>query len=105
MIYRLKKQSDFDKIFKKGKKVYAKSLMMLYFESETFRIGYSVSKKHGKAVKRNRIKRLLRASAREVFRDFSKNIHVVFLPKVQQHYSFEEYVKDMSFVLKKENLK
>ena len=105
MIYRLKKQSDFDKIFKKGKKVYAKSLMMLYFESETFRIGYSVSKKHGKAVKRNRIKRLLRASAREVFRYFSKNIHVVFLPKVQQNYSFKEYVKDMSFVLKKENLK
>lgn len=105
MIYRLKKQSDFDKLFKKGKKVYAKSLMMLYFRSDSFKIGYTVSKKHGKAVKRNKIKRLLRASAREVFKGFSENIHVVFMPKVQENYSFEEYVKDMSFILKKENLK
>ncbi len=79
--------------------------MMLYFRSESFKIGYSVSKKHGKAVKRNKIKRLLRASAREVFKNFNQNIYVVFLPKVQESYSFEEYKKDMSFVLKKENLK
>ena len=105
MIYRLKKQSDFDKLFKKGKRVYAKSLMMLYFKSETFKIGYSVSKKHGNAVIRNKIKRLLRASAREVFKNFNKNIHVVFLPKVQDSYSFEEFSKDMSFILRKENLK
>ena len=69
MIYRLKRKSDFDKLFSKGKKVYSRSLTMLYFPSEDFKIGYSVSKKHGNAVKRNRIKRLLRASAREAFKD------------------------------------
>ena len=104
MIYRLKKQSDFDKLFKKGKRAYAKSLMMLYSKSQNFKVGYSLSKKHGKAVKRNRIKRLLRAATREVFKDFNISYNVVFLPKVQEEYSFNEYVKDMQYLLKKENL-
>ena len=105
MIYRLKKQSDFDKLFKKGKRAYAKSLMMLYTKSENLKVGYSLGKKHGKAVKRNRIKRLLRASTREVFKNLNISYNVVFLPKVQEEYSFNEYVKDMTYLIKKENLK
>lgn len=105
MIYRLKKQSDFDKLFQKGKRAYAKSLMMLYSKSNYLKIGYSLSKKHGKAVKRNKIKRLLRAAAREVFKDFNVSYNIVFLPKVQEEYSFKEYVKDMAYLIKKENLK
>ena len=79
--------------------------MMLYSKSNELKIGYSLSKKHGKAVRRNKIKRLLRAATREVFKDLNINYHVVFLPKVQEEYSFKEYVKDMAYLLKKENLK
>ena len=104
MIYRLKKQSDFDKLFKKGKREYAKSLMMLYTKSNNLKIGYSLSKKHGKAVRRNKIKRLLRAATREVFKDLNISYNVVFLPKVQEEYSFNEYVKDMTYLVKKANL-
>ena len=79
--------------------------MMLYTKSNYLKIGYSLSKKHGKAVRRNKIKRLLRAAAREVFKDFNVSYNIVFLPKVQEEYSYKEYVKDMAFILKKENLK
>lgn len=79
--------------------------MMLYSKSNDLKIGYSLSKKHGKAVKRNKIKRLLRAATREVFKDLNISYHVVFLPKVQEEYSFKEYVKDMTYLVKKENLK
>ena len=79
--------------------------MMLYSKSNYLKIGYSLSKKHGKAVRRNKIKRLLRAAAREVFKDFNVSYNIVFLPKVQEEYSYKEYVKDMAFILKKENLK
>ena len=105
MIEKLKRQSDFDKLFKTGKKSYAKSLMMLYFPSESLKIGYSISKKHGKAVQRNRIKRLLRAAVREVFRDSEEKCYIVFLPKVKEEYSFEEYLSDITYLKKKEKLK
>ena len=104
MIYRLKRKSDFDKLFSKGKKVYSRSLTMLYFPSEDFKIGYSVSKKHGNAVKRNRIKRLLRASAREAFKDLKKNYRIVIMPKVRDEYLYEKVVSEMNYLKKKENL-
>ena len=104
MIYRLKRKSDFDKLFSKGKKVYSRSLTMLYFPSEDFKIGYSVSKKHGNAVKRNRIKRSLRASAREAFKDLKKNYRIVIMPKVREEYLYEKFVSEMNYLKKKENL-
>ncbi|MDD7166263.1 MAG: ribonuclease P protein component [Clostridia bacterium] len=100
----MKRKSDFDKLFSKGKKAYSRSLTMLYFPSEDFRIGYSVSKKHGNAVKRNRIKRLLRASAREAFKDLNKNYRIVIMPKVRDDYSFEKFLSEMNYLIKKENL-
>ncbi|MDD7186421.1 MAG: ribonuclease P protein component [Clostridia bacterium] len=104
MIYRLKKKSDFDKLFKKGKKGFSKSLTMLYFPSDSFKIGYSVSKKHGNAVQRNRIKRLLRAAARNSFADLKRNYRIVIMPRVNEEYSFDRFLSDMNYLKKKENL-
>ena len=104
MDHRLKRSEDFDRVFKKGKRVYAKTLMMLYLEEESLKIGYSVSKKHGKAVIRNSIKRKLRASVREVSDKIKGNYYIVFLPKVKESYNFHEYLADIKYLFKKEKL-
>lgn len=105
LIERLKRESDFNKIFSKGKRSYAKSLAMLYLKSEKLKIGFCVSKKHGNAVTRNRIKRLLRAAAREAFEGVQAKILVVFMPKVSENYEYGRFVKDMKYILEREGLK
>ena len=62
--FRLKKQTDFGRLFHKGKRAFSPSLTLVYRPSEKMTMGISVGKKHGKSVVRNRIKRLLREAFR-----------------------------------------
>ena len=96
---RLKKQKDFDIVFNKGKRVYTKTLTLLYIVKDSFKVGISLSKKHGKATVRNRIKRLIRAAVREITINNTKNYYVVILPKVSEKYDFFEIKKDLSYAL------
>ena len=101
MDYRLKKQKDFDLVFKKGKRIHTKTLTLIYLESKEIKFGISLSKKHGKAFKRNRIKRLLRASIRGFIKNFLGSFYIVILPKVAENYDFWEFNKDLEYSLKK----
>ena len=78
-------------------------IINLFFERSEQAID-ELAKKHGNAVKRNRIKRLLRASAREAFKDLNKNYRIVIMPKVRDDYSFEKFLSEMNYLKKKENL-
>ncbi len=98
---RLKKQKDFNLVFNKGARVYSKTLTLLYFKSESLKFGISVSKKHGKAVLRNRIKRLLRASFNNYIDKINGNYYIVLLPKCLENYDYFEFCKDLEFLLKK----
>ena len=56
---RLKDRNDFRRIYQRGKSV-ANPLFILYYRPNRqlgYRVGFSVSKKVGKAVVRNRVKR------------------------------------------------
>jgi ribonuclease P protein component len=65
--HRLTDKRDFQKVFHHGQSFANRYLVLYYLKSRTnteFRVGFSVSKKVGKAVTRNRVKRLLREAFR-----------------------------------------
>lgn len=101
---RLKKQKDFDLVFKKGKRIYTKSLTFIYLKSENLKFGISLSKKHGKAVVRNRIKRLIRAAFKSYIKNVAENYYIVILPKVSETYEYNVFCKDILESLKKGNI-
>ncbi len=61
---RLKKNQDFKKVYTRGKSYGCKNLVIYYMpnKSDSFRAGFSVSKKVGNAVVRNRVRRYLKES-------------------------------------------
>ena len=73
MDHRLKKNGQFSYLYKKGKRSFTKHLTLYSIQSKyrDYRIGYSVSKKIGKANVRNKIKRRLKEIVRK--NQFVKN--------------------------------
>ena len=102
--YRLKKQSDFNRLFQKGKRAFSPSLTMLYSPNKKMTMGVSVGKKHGKSVQRNRIKRLIREAFRSVQDEMQGSYAFVLIPKVREEYSFKTFKRDLQCMIKKEKL-
>ncbi len=102
--FRLKKQSDFQRLFQKGKRAFSPSLSVIYRPSDKMTMGISLGKKHGKAVQRNRIKRLLREAFRAVCGEFHGTYSIVLMPKVAETYSLETFKKHLQWMIAKEKL-
>ena len=75
--YRLKGEKTFNAVFKKGTSVGSKYLVIIFLQNKGgVKVGFSVSKKVGNSVVRNKVRRRLRASFR------------LILPKVKSGYNY-----------------
>lgn len=93
---RLKKNGDFQRLFKKGKRAYSKTLTVIYSPSKGETVmGVALSKKHGKAVKRNRIKRLIMAAFSQNFEKLNGSYSLVIMPKICEEYSYAEIERSL----------
>ena len=101
---RIKKQADFQRLFQKGKRAFSPSLTLLYVPAPKMRMGISVGKKHGKSVQRNRIKRLVREAFRLNQDKMQGTYSFIILPKVNKEYSFQVFMRDLQWMIKKEKL-
>ncbi|MBG9983066.1 ribonuclease P protein component [Aerococcaceae bacterium DSM 111020] len=67
--YRIKKENEFQQVFHHGKSIANRQIVIYTYNKpnqEHFRVGLSVGKKIGNAVKRNQIKRYLRQAIHEL---------------------------------------
>ena len=81
---RLRKNSSFVAAMK-GKRLSADGLSLFYRQNTTggFRIGISVGKKLGNAVRRNRLRRQIRDSIRRVIGDRTAGFDLVFVARAE----------------------
>ncbi len=81
-IYKLKSSKAFEYIHKHGKS-YANNELVLIFAPTKFnlKVGFSVSKKIGKAVVRNKTKRRLREGFRQMIPFLNQHFNYVFIAR------------------------
>lgn len=80
----LKKNSDFSVVYKKGKSIADRNLVIYKLENgkDRNRVGISVSKKVGNSVVRHRVKRLIRESYRLQDESFVQGFDLVVIARV-----------------------
>jgi ribonuclease P protein component len=107
-IYRLKKKEDFRRIYQNGKSI-ADPYLVLYSNKtqnqKAPRIGFSVSKKIGNAVVRNKIKRRLRAAVKPFLTDINKEYDIFFIARGKiKGKTYQDVEKSIGTLLKKARL-
>jgi ribonuclease P protein component len=102
--FRIKKNAEFQEIFKKGKSVANRQFVVYSFKRtdlENFKFGLSVSKKVGNSVTRNQIKRYLRQTLLELSDQIHKDVEFIIIArKPAATMNFAEIKSSMIHVLR-----
>ncbi len=100
----IKKNYEFSKIYKKSK-YYVGKYIVLYVTANKLdinRIGITISRKFGKSVKRNRIRRLIKENYRVYEDTLKKGNDLVFVArKTDDMPTYTEIKKEMKFLFKR----
>lgn len=104
---RLRKNSQFRSVYKKGKSSSDKLLVLYLIKNKenTTRVGVSVSKKVGKSVTRSRIKRLVLENYRLIKCDIPKGYDIIFIARVSsKDRTYDDIGKSVKFLLARAGL-
>ncbi|GGJ64763.1 ribonuclease P protein component [Anoxybacillus voinovskiensis] len=103
--YRIKKNKEFQQVFQQGKSMANRQFVVYVFdrpEQPFFRLGLSVSKKIGKAVVRNQVKRYIRQVFLELREQIAPGKDYVVIARIPtSEMNYAEVKKSLIHVLKK----
>lgn len=106
--YRLKKKYMFNYCYRVGKVVRSKSCLLYYTPSKNkfVKVGISVSKKVGGAVKRNRARRVIREAITPFLETINQNFNLIIVARENiLEFSFADLKKDIEYMLTKAGVK
>ena len=104
--YRLKKNYQYNYVYKHAQSVADRNFVMLYCPSNSkqSKFGFSVSKKYGKAVARNRIRRQMKAVISSFASEVVDGYNVIFIPRRHEAYNFSDVLASAKWLLTKAGL-
>lgn len=81
MIYKIKANGDFRRLYSRGKSLVDKAVVVYYIPTKRkkIRIGVACGKKVGNAVKRNRAKRVMREAVRSILPEISGSYDIILV--------------------------
>ncbi len=100
----IQKNSEYSRLIQKGMKVYSKNITFFYESTDDlYHFGFSIGKKIGNAVTRNKIKRRIKNILDQ--KDFENSFNcIIMVRKGITELSFMEIENEINYLLKKSKL-
>ena len=102
--YSLKKNAQFKYVHRRGHSSGSHEMVLLYVRANTLKVGFSVGKKIGCAVKRNRVKRRLRAACVPLLPRMKPGLYIFIARQPAEKADFSKLCNSMRYTLRKQNL-
>lgn len=105
--YSLRRNKEFRYVYRRGKSVSDRNLTLVYVVTKTphLKVGFSISKKLGNSVERNKLKRRMKEAFFSVLDDVSKNCLLVFIPReAAKGAEYRDILLSVSGLIKKAGL-
>lgn len=105
--YRLKKNYQYNYVYKHAQSVSDRNFVLLYCKSNKAQtqVGFSVSKKYGHAVSRNRLRRQMKAAVSPLMPAVASGYNIVLVPRKTEPYDFCDIQNSVLNLFEKAGLK